>query len=133
MLRCSIFILMLRRPPRAKRTDTLCPYAALFRSVRGGGVGDDGERGLERMGEVAGVAPRLLGLHLIMGEKLVQLLRHRLDLLGESFLDPGFLARADRRDGLAHAAERPQAVASRDRGTRDEADAEEAEALGQAT
>src|SRR3546814_9470696 len=48
-------------------------------AVRGGGVGDDGERGLERMGEVAGVAPRLLGLHLIMGEKLVQLLRHRLD------------------------------------------------------
>src|SRR3546814_5453704 len=79
------------------------------------------------MGEVAGVAPRLLGLHLIMGEKLVQLLRHRLDLLGESFLDPGFLARADRRDGLAHAAERPQAVEGLDRGQRDEAEAEEAE------
>src|SRR3546814_6896079 len=62
-----------------------------------------------------------------MGEKLVQLHRHRLDLLGESFLDPGFLARADRRDGLAHAAERPQAVEGLDRGQRDEAEAEEAE------
>src|SRR3546814_20391078 len=66
-------------------------------AVRGGGVGDDGERGLERMGEVAGVAPRLLGLPLIMGEQLVQLLRHRLELLGESFLDPGFLARSGAR------------------------------------
>src|SRR3546814_14477993 len=27
-----IFFLMLRRPPRSTRTDTLCPYTTLFRS-----------------------------------------------------------------------------------------------------
>src|SRR3546814_18580086 len=29
---CSFFFLMKRRPPRATRTDTLCPYTTLFRS-----------------------------------------------------------------------------------------------------
>src|SRR3546814_20899218 len=28
----SIFYLMIRRPPRSTRTDTLCPYTTLFRS-----------------------------------------------------------------------------------------------------
>src|SRR3546814_21152832 len=28
----SFFFLMIRRPPRATRTDTLCPYTTLFRS-----------------------------------------------------------------------------------------------------
>src|SRR3546814_19048164 len=27
-----VFFLMVRRPPRATRTDTLCPYTTLFRS-----------------------------------------------------------------------------------------------------
>src|SRR3546814_17675732 len=32
---CSFFFfLMIRRPPRSTRTDTLCPYTTLFRSVR---------------------------------------------------------------------------------------------------
>src|SRR3546814_8539850 len=31
-----LFILMTRRPPRSKRTDTLFPYTTLFRSVRRG-------------------------------------------------------------------------------------------------
>ena len=39
-------------------------------AVRGGGVGDHGQRRLQRMGEVAGVAPRFLGLLLAMGEQL---------------------------------------------------------------
>src|SRR3546814_4965531 len=30
-----IFLFMLRRPPRSTRTDTLCPYTTLFRSVPG--------------------------------------------------------------------------------------------------
>src|SRR3546814_1084009 len=29
-----LFFLMIRRPPRATRTDTLCPYPTLFRSHR---------------------------------------------------------------------------------------------------
>src|SRR3546814_5080255 len=31
MLLC-VFFLMIRRPPRSTRTDTLCPYTTLFRS-----------------------------------------------------------------------------------------------------
>src|SRR3546814_3446628 len=29
---CSVFVLMIRRPPRSTRTDTLFPYTTLFRS-----------------------------------------------------------------------------------------------------
>src|SRR3546814_16673197 len=33
VLRCyDMFFLIIRRPPRATRTDTLCPYTTLFRS-----------------------------------------------------------------------------------------------------
>src|SRR3546814_18671117 len=28
-----VFFLMIRRPPRSTRTDTLCPYTTLFRSM----------------------------------------------------------------------------------------------------
>src|SRR3546814_20643140 len=31
---CSMFCLMVRRPPRSTRTDTLLPYTTLFRSDR---------------------------------------------------------------------------------------------------
>src|SRR3546814_19633270 len=30
---CDIFLLMIRRPPRSTRTDTLFPYTTLFRSL----------------------------------------------------------------------------------------------------
>src|SRR3546814_13169071 len=33
MLVVLVFFLMLRRPPRSKRTDTLFPYTTLFRSL----------------------------------------------------------------------------------------------------
>src|SRR3546814_10745754 len=32
---CSFFFLMIRRPPRSTRTDTLFPYTTLFRSLAG--------------------------------------------------------------------------------------------------
>src|SRR3546814_12822812 len=32
---CFFFFLMIRRPPRSTRTDTLFPYTTLFRSVKG--------------------------------------------------------------------------------------------------
>src|SRR3546814_20472142 len=32
---CIFFFLMIRRPPRSTRTDTLFPYTTLFRSVGG--------------------------------------------------------------------------------------------------
>src|SRR3546814_7571998 len=34
-VRLYIFFLMIRRPPRSTRTDTLFPYTTLFRSFRG--------------------------------------------------------------------------------------------------
>src|SRR3546814_18977601 len=33
VLLCIIFFLMIRRPPRSTRTDTLFPYTTLFRSL----------------------------------------------------------------------------------------------------
>src|SRR3546814_7348964 len=33
MLVCYVFFLMIRRPPRSTRTDTLFPYTTLFRSI----------------------------------------------------------------------------------------------------
>src|SRR3546814_18686410 len=39
-LLCFFFFLMIRRPPRSTRTDTLFPYTTLFRSI-----GNAGERG----------------------------------------------------------------------------------------
>src|SRR3546814_14027759 len=41
-----VFFLMIRRPPRSTRTDTLFPYTTLFRSPRAvphAGVGADGD------------------------------------------------------------------------------------------
>src|SRR3546814_14935288 len=32
VLLCFVFVLMIRRPPRSTRTDTLFPYTTLFRS-----------------------------------------------------------------------------------------------------
>src|SRR3546814_7087370 len=32
---CCLFFLMIRRPPRSTRTDTLFPYTTLFRSLEG--------------------------------------------------------------------------------------------------
>src|SRR3546814_18350338 len=34
---CSFFFLMIRRPPRSTRTDTLFPYTTLFRSLQDAG------------------------------------------------------------------------------------------------
>src|SRR3546814_6385544 len=38
---CLFFFLMIRRPPRSTRTDTLFPYTTLFRSGNVGGLGSD--------------------------------------------------------------------------------------------
>src|SRR3546814_18941633 len=37
---CLVFFLMIRRPPRSTRTDTLFPYTTLFRSVARDGEAD---------------------------------------------------------------------------------------------
>src|SRR3546814_11494841 len=40
-----VFFLMIRRPPRSTRTDTLFPYTTLFRSLADDGQSGDGRRG----------------------------------------------------------------------------------------
>ena len=65
--------------------------------MRGRGVGDDRQRRLQRMGEIAGMAPRFLGLRLAVREELVDLLGQRSDLGREIVADAGLVARADRR------------------------------------
>src|SRR3546814_19769795 len=44
LLDIFFFFVMLRRPPRSTRTDTLFPYTTLFRSRRTGGRADGGGR-----------------------------------------------------------------------------------------
>src|SRR3546814_16741490 len=58
-----VFFLMIRRPPRSTRTDTLFPYTTLFRSAghdsrdesKGNGfdAGDDEVAGLTELNEIA--------------------------------------------------------------------------------
>src|SRR3546814_15255965 len=45
---CGFFFLMIRRPPRSTRTDTLFPYTTLFRSMA---VRPDKDIGLKLVGE----------------------------------------------------------------------------------
>src|SRR3546814_10834836 len=47
---CSVFFLMIRRPPRSTRTDTLFPYTTLFRSA-----GEHADMG-DRRGDGGGAA-----------------------------------------------------------------------------
>src|SRR3546814_1238776 len=63
------FFLMIRRPPRSTRTDTLLPYTTLFRSWNSAGVvrGNDAVEGNRRraagdqVGDDAGGAMRQIG------------------------------------------------------------------------
>ena len=76
----------------------------------GGGVGDHRQRGLQRMGKVAGMPPRFLGLRLAVREQLVDLVDQRLDLPREALGHARLGAAADRRHLASHAPERPQPV-----------------------
>src|SRR3546814_5984238 len=65
---------MIRRPPRSTRTDTLCPYATLFRSP-----GHDGFKQRERQGSMkvnvdmgmAGGEPSMLDLEELLATRLL--------------------------------------------------------------
>src|SRR3546814_15990542 len=46
------FFLMIRRPPRSTRTDTLFPYTTLFRSKAERALGCIGERGSRHVGNM---------------------------------------------------------------------------------
>src|SRR3546814_6969693 len=53
-----LFCLMIRRPPRSTRTDTLCPYTTLCRSLRDGGTAFGG---FGVNGAVAGIGAEIAG------------------------------------------------------------------------
>src|SRR3546814_10982472 len=48
---CVFFFLMIRRPPRSTRTDTLFPYTTLFRSLAFQQPGDPAVGGVENAGD----------------------------------------------------------------------------------
>src|SRR3546814_11978313 len=71
----AVFFLMIRRPPRSTRTDTLFPYTTLFRSNRQGhhagppqmDAGDVPQGILRARGYRAAPAPQLFPLHRTVG------------------------------------------------------------------
>src|SRR3546814_4534352 len=83
----SVLFLMIRRPPRSTRTDTLFPYTTLFRSKGDGGIAADRleERGTINRMRGVGVDPKA-------GEQQVDMFRHavmaeRVGLLAETWED----------------------------------------------
>src|SRR3546814_9261814 len=66
------FLLMIRRPPRSTRTDTLFPYPTLFRSRRTGAVTRVVERGTKSIDTMLyfmlfNIAPTVFELALVLG------------------------------------------------------------------
>src|SRR3546814_12392151 len=71
---CIIFFLMIRRPPRSTRTDTLFPYTTLFRShQRGVGQAD-------RMGEHRRHAAAADPAQLDLGRRETRIARRETDI-----------------------------------------------------
>src|SRR3954466_15756217 len=79
------------------------------------------------MGEIAGMAPGLFRLGLVMGEQGVQLIGQRLDLARQPLLDPGLAAGTDPPGGAATPSQRPQAVDRLESGEGDQPEREDAE------
>ena len=104
---------------------------AQVRRIGGRGVHDDGQRRLERMGEVAGMGARFLCLPLIMGEQGVQFLDHRQHFGGHGFGHPALVAIAHLDDFQPHLAQRPQAIDGLQGGEHDQAQRQQREALEQ--
>src|SRR3546814_17363447 len=78
------FLLMIRRPPRSTRTDTLLPYTTLFRS----GAGDHHAAGLRLLMAEAGQRARQMRavaheVDLVAGQHLVFRLRHDRPLVAQ--------------------------------------------------
>ena len=101
-----------------------------------GGIGrrcvhDHRQRRLQRMGKVAGVAARLLGLTFVMFDQAIQLLDHRRDLDRHRPIDPRGAARAHLRDFQSHLAERPKPIEGLERGHHDQTETEQKETADQ--
>src|SRR3546814_4492167 len=82
------FLLMIRRPPRSTRTDTLFPYTTLFRSRRAAAdLHLARQHDVERVALLAlgedGLAPGVVGVAQRRGEGLARLLGHALEQRSE--------------------------------------------------
>ncbi len=99
-----------------------------FGAVTGRAVDEHGERGLERMREVAGMQPRFFGLFLVMREQRVEFVDHRLHLERQRGGDAALLSAAHRGDRAADMAQRPQAVEGLKRREDDQPEPEQSEA-----
>src|SRR3546814_8457448 len=64
-----LFFLMVRRPPRSTRTDTLFPYTTLFRSVRRGDPAHGGSTARHRPGPGPCAGPGFPGGRPAMGAR----------------------------------------------------------------
>src|SRR3546814_20181996 len=73
MLCVFLFFLVLRRPPRSTRTDTLFPYTTLFRSrQRVGDAGDVDREGRLQVGDRGVAQGRRLGQETSVGNHHVE-------------------------------------------------------------
>ena len=77
--------------------------------VGGRGIGQHGERRLQRMGEIAGMGARFFGLTLGMRKQGVDLLDQRLDFQRERLVDPVGTRAAHILDRRPHPAQRAEA------------------------
>src|SRR3546814_1420712 len=66
-----VFFLMIRRPPRTTRTDTLVPYTTLFRSERSANAGEPG-RSADRLFRGAAPGAREAGAASRRGKQRLQ-------------------------------------------------------------
>src|SRR3546814_14180761 len=106
LLFICFFFLMIRRPPRSTRTDTLFPYTTLFRSCAYPGARRFG------LASVSVAAPLPVGEHALpapsrlvnqFGQQMRQIAGHRRDVLARCDLDAivGDAQRHLAPDGLA--------------------------------
>src|SRR3546814_16126726 len=75
----DVFFLMIRRPPRSTRTDTLCPYTTLFRSA------DPARRARRRDDSPAALDPQAIEAE---GERDRAQRRHQLRLVHPVGIEP---------------------------------------------
>ena len=95
-----------------------------------GGIGDDSERRLQGMGQVARVAARFLRLQFRMFEQGVQFIHHRLHFQRQRVCHPVAAGGADVGNRLAHPAQGAKPIPGLCHGHQEQADAQHREGPG---
>src|SRR3546814_15153584 len=128
MMSLFFFFLMIRRPPRSTRTDTLFPYTALVRSAWGRGTGHDGGISADGFGflhlfgrTLTTLTPAAFGLFATKGVLCGGLAEAGLGALGRRA--GGFAFHGQRRQRVIGLARPPRGAAAPPRRTRARKDA----------